>query len=103
MNTNENNSTHTAEEILSSVKTAVQEFNNGGEKIAFFHAILQAVKWTGVENFVKMTKLNRVEIYDTLDGVSPSFDNLSRILAVFGVRITFDFAEKNSSITNLHN
>ena len=100
MNTNENNSTHTAEEILSSVKTAVQDFNNGGEKNAFFHAILQAVKWTGIENFVKMTKLSRVEIYDTLDGVSPSFDNLSRILAVFGVKINLTFDGSSSKINN---
>ena len=93
-----NNSASTIAEILSSVKTAVQEFNNGGDKNKFFRTILQAVQLFGVENFAKIANLSRVEIYDTLDGVSPSFENLSRILEVFGIKINLTFDESASKI-----
>lgn len=92
------NNPHTAEEIISVVKNAVKEFNNGGDKNDFFRSILQAVKWAGVENFVKATRLSRVEIYDTLDGVNPSFEYLSRILEVFGIKINFSLDEQASQI-----
>ena len=96
-----NNSASTIAEILSSVKNAVQEFNNnGGNKNKFFRTILQAVQLFGVENFAKIANLSRVEIYDTLDGVSPSFENLSRILEVFGIKINLTFDESASKIKN---
>lgn len=97
MTTTENN-TLTAGKILSSVKTAVLNYNNGGDKSTFFNTILNAVKAVGVENVVKATKLNRVEIYDTLDGVNPSFEHLSSILAFFGVKITLTFDENTTQI-----
>ena len=99
MTTTENN-TLTAGEILSSVKTAVKNYNNGGDKSIFFNTILNAVKAVGVENVVKATKLTRVEIYDTLDGVNPSFDTLTRILAFFGVKINLTFIESACQIKN---
>lgn len=80
-------------EILANVKNAVQDFNNGGKKSDFYNTILNAVNAVGIEHVVKATNLTRVEIYDTLDGVSPSFENLSRILEVFGVKITLNFNE----------
>ena len=95
------NKTYTAEEITASVKNAVQNYNNSGDKNAFFTAILNAVKCVGVETFTKATKLSRVEIYDALDGVSPSSEHLSCILAVFGVKMTFAFNENDSQIKNL--
>ena len=98
MNININNSTSAIEEILSSVGNAVQEFNNGGDKNKFFRTILKAIQLFGIENFVKITKLSRVEIYDTLDGVSPSFENLSRILEAFGVKINLNFDKTSSQL-----
>jgi len=97
MTTTENN-THTAQTILASVKTAVQNYNDGGDRAAFFGAILNAVKATGMGNIEKATKLSRVEIYDALDGVSPSFEHLSLILAFFGVKIRLNFIESASQI-----
>ena len=93
------------EEIISYVKLAVKEFKKDGDRALFFYSLLRAVKWVGVSNFAKMTKLSRVCIYDTLDGTNqnPSLDTLSRILAVFGVKITFDFEEDKSSTKNLFN
>ena len=93
-----NNSASTIAEILSSVKNAVQEFNNNGDKNKFFRTILKAVQLFGVEDFAKLAQLNRVEIYDTLDGVSPSFENLSRILEVFGIKMALNFDESESKI-----
>ena len=95
-----NNSASTIAEILSSVKNAVQEFNNNGDKNKFFRTVLQAVQSIGIENFAKAANLSRVEIYDTLDGVSPSFENLSRILEVFGIKINLTFDESSSKINN---
>ena len=93
------------EEIISYVKLPVKEFKKDGDRALFFYSLLRAVKWIGVSNFAKMTKLSRVCIYDTLDGTNqnPSLDTLSRILAVFGVKITFDFMEDKSSTKNLFN
>ena len=44
MNNSMNNSASTIAEILSSVKNAVQEFNNNGDKNKFFRTILKAVQ-----------------------------------------------------------
>lgn len=90
------NKLNTVEEITSYVKNAVQEYNKTGNTAIFIQSILSAVKAVGIDNVVKMTKLTRVEIYDTLDGVNPSFDILTRILAVFGIKFNLTF-DKNAS------
>lgn len=93
----------TPEEIVSYVKLAVKEFKKDGNRALFFYSLLRAVKWVGVSNFAKITKLSRVCIYDTLDGTNqnPSIETLSRILAVFGVKITFDFTDEHTATKNL--
>ncbi len=95
------NKLNTVEEITSYVKNAVQEYNKTGNKDIFIQSILSAVKAVDIDNVVKITKLTRVEIYDTLDGVNPSFDTLTRILAVFGVKVNFTFDENASQIKML--
>ena len=87
------NNTNTAASIIATVKQAVQNYNNGGDKSEFYSTVLNAINAVGIENVAKATGLKRVEIYDALDGVNPSFDHLSAILAFFGVKINLTFIE----------
>mgnify|MGYP007119991190 FL=1 len=84
----------TAEDAREFVKLAVKGFKKDGNRELFFSCILRAVKWLGVSKVSRQIGLSRVCIYDTLDGANanPSLDALSRILGVFGVRISFELA-----------
>jgi len=97
MTTTENN-THTATTIIASVKKAVQDYNEGGDESTFYSTILNAVNAVGIENVVKATNLKRVEIYDVLDGVNPSFEHLSLVLAFFGIKIRLNFIESTCKV-----
>lgn len=90
---------YTAEDAREFVRLAVKDFKKDGNRELFFRSILQAVKWIGVSKVARKTGLSRVCIYDTLDGTNtnPSLDTLSRLLGVFGVRISFEMATEKTS------
>lgn len=90
---------YTAEDTREFVRLAVKDFKKDGNRELFFRSILQAVKWIGVSKVARKTGLSRVCIYDTLDGTNtnPSLDTLSRLLGVFGVRISFEMATEKTS------
>ena len=90
---------YTAKDAREFVRLAVKDFKKDGNRELFFRSILQAVKWIGVSKVARKTGLSRVCIYDTLDGTNtnPSLDTLSRLLGVFGVRISFEMATEKTS------
>lgn len=90
---------YTAEDAREFVRLAVKDFKKDENRELFFRSILQAVKWIGVSKVARKTGLSRVCIYDTLDGTNtnPSLDTLSRLLGVFGVRISFEMATEKTS------
>ena len=91
---------YTAQDARELVKLAVKEFKKDGDRELFFRCVLRAVKWLGVSKVSRQIGLSRVCIYDTLDGTNtnPSLDTLSRILGVFGIRISFELAPEEKTV-----
>ncbi len=86
---------HTEEEAREFVKLALKDYKKDGNQELFFHNLLRAVKWIGVSKVSRQTGLSRVCLYDTLDGSNPnpSLNTLTRILAVLGVKLSFELAK----------
>lgn len=81
----------TPETVHEYVKLAVRDYKKTENQELFFHALMQAVRWTGVSFVARQAGLTRQGIYDALnrENANPSFNTLSAILRVLGVKMSF--------------